>query len=111
MRRTISKLKLKEEKIMPPTTKRAMTTNKVLLDGGRVEIRLNDDGTIDEIVTQEPVHVTYEYMDRDTVHMRIGNVWIAIGARIPRNRKRPIVRTGVEDWSAQGKDAKSYGDD
>jgi hypothetical protein len=82
--------------------------NKVLLDNNRVEVRLNDDGTIDEIDSKKPVHVTYEYMDKDAVHLRIGDVAVLIGARIPKGRKRPLIRTGAYDAAVLG--GQSYGE-
>lgn len=89
---------------MPPTTKRTITTNKVLLDNGCVEVRLNDDGTIDEIVTKEPVHVTYEYMDDNSIQIHIGEVVLTVWT------KRGFIRTGAQDWGTDAGDQDPYGE-
>lgn len=91
-------------------TMKKMNLDKVLLDDGKVEVRFNEDGTIDEIVTHEPVQVTYEYMDKDSIDLHIGNVRVAVYARVPKRKKRPVIKTGMEDWGPNAKDTKSYGE-
>lgn len=76
--------------------------NKILLDNNRVEVRLNDDGTVDEIVTKEPVLVTYEYMDDNSIHLRIGEVAVTIWT------KRGFIRTGA--YETKTMTPKDYGE-
>jgi len=55
-----------------------------------VEVRTNEDGTIDEIVTNKPVHTTFEYMDDDYIDLHIGDVQACLWTRKVR------ICTGVE---------------
>lgn len=88
-----------------PVAKEREMKNKVLLDNGRVEVRFNDDGeTIDEIVTHEPVHVTYEYMDDNSILIHIGEVVLTVWT------KRGFIRTGAQDWGTDAKDQEAYGE-
>lgn len=47
-----------------------------------VEVRTNEDGTIDEIVTNKPVHTTFEYMDDDSIDLHIGDVQATVWTRM-----------------------------
>ena len=57
-----------------------------------VEVRMDSDGTIDEIVSNhgQPVSATFEYMDDDHIDIHIGDVQVTVWT------KKAKIHTGAE---------------